>query len=357
MAEEFNKNEDATPFKLQEARKKGQVAKSMELPSFFSLLFMIISLTIAVYWIASFAASRTQWWMSNAHFLAEDNAQLIWHLGSYAEGIGRNILPIILAGFVAAVVASIINTGPVFSAFPLKPDFSKMNPAKGFKKIFSRRSLVELGKLIVKVGLFVGVAYMVWKNLAPHILTTNYASLASVISNWSDVFFTLAYSLLVVFLLSTLFDLWYSRKDFARQMKMSARDIKDEVKRREGDPEIKAKRKKALSELLNKAASAKNVKDADVVITNPTHVAVALQYRPTTMVLPVVLAKGQGLVASSIRAQARRHSVPIVRKPELARALLKQVKIGSAIDVSLQNSVANVYRWIVTLPNNKVMDK
>lgn len=356
MAEEFNKNEDATPFKLQEARKKGQVAKSAELPSFFSLLFMIIALTIVIYSIAKMAASRTGWWIENAHFLASDNGQLLWHLGSFLEGIGRTVMPVVLAGFGAAVVASIINTGPVFSAFPLKPDFSKLNPAKGFKKVFSRRALVELAKLIVKLGLFISVAVIVWKNLDAHVLNTNYVSIATIMANWKHFFFTLAYSLLVVFLMSALFDLWYSRKDFARQMKMSTRDIRDEVKRREGDPEIKAKRKKALSELLNKAASAKNVRDADVIVTNPTHVAVALQYRPATMVLPVVLAKGQGLIAKTIRTEARRHGVPIVRKPELARELFKQVKIGSAIDVGLQTSVANIYRWVVTLPNNKVLN-
>ena len=355
MAEELNKNEDATPYKLQEARKRGQVARSLELPSFFSLLAMSAVLIATVASVGSLVANYTAWWLGNADFLAQDNARLIAGFSNFVAMTAIGIAPIIFSGVVAAVVVSVISTGPVFSMHPITPDFSKLNPAKGFEKIFSRRALVELMKLIVKLGLFIGVAYLVWGAVASYVLNPNQASLTYVLAVWHKVLFKLTYALLGVFLISAIFDWWYSRKDFSRQMKMSTRDVKDEVKRREGDPEIKAKRKRIVAELLKAATSVKNVKDADVIITNPTHVSIALQYRPSSMVLPVVISKGRGVVAAAIRVYARRYGIPIIRKPELARQLMKTTKIGMPIPVDKQKPIASIYRWVVSIPGNKVL--
>ncbi|VUD61795.1 Flagellar biosynthetic protein FlhB [Thalassocella blandensis] len=357
MSEDLDKSEDATPYKLQEARKKGQVGKSTELPSFFSLLAMISVIVGSISYMASKISISVSWWLSNSHYLASNKVQVFEFVKAFFADVLMLLAPVVIAGVIAAVVANIVHVGVIFSFHPIKPDFSKINPGKGLKKIFSRKSLVELVKLVAKMLLFVSVAYAVWSSNSSLILNSNHASANYLLLSWNKFFVTFVYSLLAVFLISSVFDLWFSKKDFARQMRMSKRDVRDEIKRREGDPQIKSKRKKVISELLTKSASTKHVKDSDVIITNPTHVAVALQYRPNKMVLPIVLAKGKGLMAADIRRRAKQYNVPIVRKPELARALLKEVRIGDPIPEEMQTKVANIYRWVLALPiKNKVFD-
>ncbi len=357
MAEEFDKSEEATPHKLQEARKKGQVGKSTEFPSLFSLFTMISVLVGMLGYIGAKAVTSVSWWIANSHFIADQRTETFQFVKYFFSETIVILLPIVVAGLIAAVVANILHVGMVFSFHPIKPDFSKISPDKGFKRLFSRKSFVELIKLIVKVVLFIAVAYAVWSSNKALLLNSSHASAAYLLSSWKSYFVTFVYSLLAVFLLSGVFDLWFSKKDFARQMRMSKRDVRDEIKRREGDPHIKSKRKKVISELLTKAASTRNVKDSDVIITNPTHVAVALQYRPKTMILPIVLAKGQGIMAAEIRRKAKQNNIPIVRKPALARALLKDVKIGEPIHESMQMNIANVYKWVIALPlKNKVFE-
>lgn len=357
MAEDLDKSENATPYKLQEARKKGQVGKSVELPAFFSLLAMITTMVGTMGAAGYSLAKHTVWWFENTNHIASGNHNMFLYLGVYGTELAKIYAPIAAAGVLAVIIVNIIHVGPVLSFYPIKPDFSKMNPAKGLEKIFSRKSLVDLMKLVVKLAMFCAVAFAVWKSQRIYLMTSNHASMQHVMNTWQHVFIVLAYSLLAVFFISSIFDLWFSKGEFSRQMRMSKRDVKDEVKRREGDPRIKAQRKKALAELLAKAASTKNVKDSDVIITNPTHVAIALQYRPAEMALPIVLAKGQGMVAAEIRRQARKHQIPMVRKPELARALLKEVKIGDPVPAERQQNIASIYRWVLALPiKNRVFD-
>lgn len=357
MADEMDKNHDATPFKLMEARRKGQVARSSELPTFFSLLAMLATLIAMLGASAALVATKTAWWLESAHAQANDMSYLWNSLIAYVSDLVRIVLSIVIAGLLATVVATFVHVGPVFSGFPMKPDFTRLNPAKGFKKVFSRRSLVDLVRLIAKVIAFCWVAYVILDYKKVTFLTPNHASAYYVLANWKDIFQSVAYAALGVFLVFAVFDIWFSKGEFARQMKMSSRDVKDESKRREGDPEIKAKRKRILAELLKNASSVRNVKDSDVVITNPTHVAIALQYRPDTMAVPIVIAKGGGFLAANIRQQARRHGIPIIRKPALARALLKQVNLSHPIPEDLQMSVAGIYKWVVSMPNNRVFNR
>lgn len=354
MSEDLNKEHEATPFKLAEARKKGQVARSMEVSAFFGLLASLATL-VAILGSSTFSvALGASWWLDNAHRLAQDNAFLWYCLGKYIGTLTEIVLSIILAGLLASIVAGIVHAGPVFSLSTISPDFSKLNPANGFKKIFSRKGLVDIFRLLLKVAAFVSVSFAILKYNAPHILTSNHATVQHFLNAWVKTLTNLIFGMLAVFFVFAVFDLWFSRREFSRQMRMSFREIKDEAKRREGDPEIKSKRKKILGELLNRAASTKNVKDSDVIITNPKHVAVALKFRASSMIAPQVVSKGTGLMAANIRRVARKNRIPIVRKPELARALLRKVRIGDTIHPDHQREVASVYRWIVTLNDNKV---
>ncbi|WNO11350.1 EscU/YscU/HrcU family type III secretion system export apparatus switch protein [Teredinibacter sp. KSP-S5-2] len=354
MSGDLNKDHEATPFKLSEARKKGQVAKSSELPSFFSMIASFTVLIATVGSSAAYLSSFLKWWLVNANNLATSNHYLWNHLVSYLSGISRITLSIILSGLVASILITLIHVGPVFSTFSLKPDFSRISPDKGFKKIFSRKSLVDVILLGLKTISFVGVTYIIWRYTAHKILINNHQTMIGVLTNWRDSFSILVFSLLGVFFIFSIFDLWYSKKEFGRQMRMSTREIKDENKRREGDPEIKAKRKKILRELLTRATSIKNTKNSDVIITNPTHYSVALQFKPGVMPAPIVVSKGKGFLAASIRRIARRHQVPIFRQPALTREIYRSVNIGEPIPTSSQKKVAEIYRWVISLPSSKV---
>ncbi len=356
MAEEFDKSEEATPYKLQEARKKGQVARSMEFPALFGLIASLATLFATLTVFGYSLNQHMRWWFYESAFLADNPSQLAVHGFNLTAANLRFLFPILAAGFIAIIVAGIVHIGPVFSTHPLKPDFTKLNPAKGLKKIFSRRSLVELIKLIVKITFFVSVAYLAFQYLKPSILDLNKPSLAAVLAVWLRAAVIVILAFLLVFILSALFDLWYSKREFARQMRMSKRDIKDEHKKREGDPEVKSKRKRNQNELMEKLKSMQSVKDADVIITNPTHVAIALKFRPNSMALPVVLSKGQGLLAQQIIRTARRHRIPILRKVGLARSLLKTVKVGNPIADEHYQSVVRVYQWVISIPGNRVFE-
>lgn len=356
MADEMDKNHEATPFKLMEARKKGQVAKSTELASFASLFAMLATILATLGVSAVFLAKTTAWWLSSAHTKANDLAYLWTHLLAYTTDLSRLVLAIVVAGLLSTVIITFIHVGPIFSGHPLKPDFNRINPSQGFKKIFALRSLVDLFRLIAKVIAFSWVAYAVISHHSPSILTTNHASMAFLLSGWREVFVTLTYACIGIFFVFAVFDIWFSRKDFSRQMKMSTREIKDEAKKREGDPEVKAKRKKALAELLKNSSSISNVKDSDVIITNPTHVAIALKYRTCSMAVPIVVAKGRGFLAEGIKRKARKHGIPTVRKPALARALLKSVHLNHPIPANLETDVARIYQWVVSMPNSRVFN-
>jgi flagellar biosynthetic protein FlhB len=209
--------------------------------------------------------------------------------------------------------------------------------------------------VLVKGFLFGLVLYYLFQSLAPKLLDTATLSPLSLPESGKQLLMQLGYSVLIVMAVAAAFDIWYSRKEFARQMRMSKREVKDEYKRREGDPEVRAKRKGVQQELLKKAAALSKVGDADVIVTNPTHYAVALQYRPTSMRAPVVLAMGRGLLAQRIMALARQKGVPVLRRPALARMLHALADINGPIPEVTQTDVARVYRWILAMPNNKVL--
>lgn len=355
MAEEdLDKQHNATPFKLAEARKKGQVARSMEVPAFFGLLGALLTL-VAILGTASVSVARgTSWWIGHADRLAQDSAFMWYSLGRYFQSLTEIVFSIILVGALCAIIAGVVHVGPVLSFTAMKPDFSKLNPAKGFKKVFSRKSIVDAIRLLLKVAAFAGVAYLLLKYNANYYLTSNHATTAHFLSAFVKILTEVIFALLGVFLVFAVFDLWFSKREFARQMRMSTRDIKEETKRHEGNPEIKSKRKKILAELLKKATSTKNVKDADVIITNPGHVAIALKYRANTMSAPIVVCKGRGFIAANIRRLARKHGIPIIRKPGLARGILQKVDIGETIYSEFQQPVATIYRWVIDQPENRV---
>lgn len=354
MDNQADKSQEATPHKLDEARKKGQVAKSNEFVSMVSLAAMLAALMIVLPALASSIAINTSHWLKNANVLVQSDGMIGAFLTHFFKDILGTVGLVMGVGAAITIIANLVHAGPVFSLHPLKMDLSKLNPVNGIKKIFSRKALVEVFKLVLKLTCFAAACWFIWKQLCRSLLFTHQLNAYAVLTEWKSAVILVVVTFLAVFILFAIFDLWYSKREFAKKMRMSTRDIKDEYKRREGDPEIKHKRKKGMQTLMRNVMGLSQLKNADVVITNPTHYAVALQYRPETMALPKVLVKGKGFLAKMIIRRAYLLRLPVMRIPELTRAIYKDCEINSPIPLEQQVPVARVYRLLIKLPGNKV---
>lgn len=341
-----DKTEQPTQHHLEQARERGEVAKSVDVSGSLVMVVFAAALAMTVGGIAVALAQGTRRMLSLAGNAPELNGAFAnWALQVYAP-LGQALLPLVLALVIAGVLGNLLQTGPMFTTQPLKPDFKRMNPANAFRRIFSMRTLWELGKMTVKFLLLGTVcAVFAWKarGLAEAVVRVMPQRLASL---FSDMFVQTSLYVLLVLALVAVTDLLFTRREYMRKMRMSRREVRDEVRRREGDPTIKSKRRQQSRELLRKTRALARVHEADVVITNPTHVAVAVRYRPGKMLGPVVIAKGAGTLAAMIRRLAGRHQVPIMRVPSLARALYRDCDIDHTVPEALYAELAPVYRTL-----------
>ena len=349
MAEQDqDKSEQATPFKLEEARRRGQVFKSLDLNSFF-----MISAALALLWIggARFLGdglALQRYIIERAAVQRFEIAELIHWFGGLFATVSLILAPFFLLVVIVAVSSNLAQTGPIFTFFPLKPDPKRINPVQGFKRVFSKRMLFEAVKTLLKLGLVGTVAYFVIVDMLPHLLTMPQIDPRGYPTVLLGAIGSLLFKLVLVLLFVALLDLAYTRWDYGKKMRMSRRELKDEIKRREGDPQMRAKIKELQREAAKRSKSLKRVPDADVLITNPTHLAVALRYRRDTMRAPAVISKGGGETAAAMKAVARRHGIPVIERPPLARQLFREVDIDGAIPEAVYESVARIYAEIQT---------
>lgn len=344
MAEqEQDQSEDATPFKREEAKRRGQVAKSLDVNAFFLIAGSLIVLSL---WGQRFIADGLKLAVrifAHAAVLDFRIPALIGWFAELAIALGQLFAPFAVVILVIAVFCNLAQTGPIFSPFPLKPDPKRLNPVEGFKRVFSRRIVFEALKTSIKLALFVPVAYAVVNGMLPDVIgliaVDPHAYPIAMLDHVSTLVFKLTLALLVVALL----DLMYTRWDYSKKLRMSRREMKDEVKRREGDPQVRAKMKELQREAAKRSKSLRRVPEADVLITNPTHYAVALKYDRGSMRAPVVIAKGAGETALDMRQLAGRHGVPVMERQSLARELFRTVDIDAAIPAALYEPIARLY--------------
>lgn len=340
---ELDKSEAATPFKLQRAREKGAVARSMDL-GFFAAL----AAAIAFLWVggARFAIGIAR---ASSETLAAAGA-----LGSRPQALSEAaqrlaaplIYPMVVFAaslFGIALVLDFFQVGPVFSTTPLKPDFSKINPAKGLKRLFSARMLVEALKASVKLAVYATIAWLVIDRLlrSEARALLNAATLGPLLVRHS--LHLLMYFALAAMAFAIL-DQLYVRRDFAKRMRMSRRELKREHRDREGEPRLKQKRKQFHTEFSKAMRALRDVRGSDVIITNPTHFAVALRYDPQSMESPRITARGAGEMAQRIKRIGFTYGVLTIRDPSLARSLYRHGRLGSDIPASLYEPVADLYR-------------
>jgi flagellar biosynthetic protein FlhB len=350
MAEqEQSRTEPATPFKLEEARKRGSVSKSFELSSLFAICVLLVVMYV---WGEKMVGAQLKLdaaILSQAHLLNVEAGSVAYWFPMLLKMGFEALAPLLLPLMVIAILGSLVQTGPVFSFFPLKPQVERLSPIAGLKRLFSVRLLFELGKNIVKLVLATAVVCLFFGDLLPQLIgllqSDPRGAVAFVLRHGARIVLYLAFILAVIAFIDAMFSSWH----YMDQMKMSRRELREEVKRREGDPRIRARRRELQREMLRRARAIKSVPDADVLITNPTRLAVALSYRRTEMTAPKVIAKGAGELAVQMRAIARRHQVPALRDAQLAQALFRGVDLDKEVPERLFPQVARVLAWAYSL--------
>lgn len=348
FAEEGNtgeKTETATPRRREEARKKGQVFKSNDLNSAIILLAGSIALFLTFPYIISNLKAFTAVYILDRSLYEFSNEYVYALLVEVIKLLGKLTFPVFLTTFVTAIVISYLQVGVVFSAEPLNPKFERLNPIEGFKRMFSKRAIVELGKSLVKVAVTGYIVYTVINKyfyIFPRFVDMELTATLKILSS---IIFEMALKVGVVFIFIGVLDYIYQWYEHEKSLKMSKYDVKQEYKQVEGDPLVKSHQRQVQRDAAMKRMMAE-VPDADVVITNPTHFAVALKYRAEVMEAPQVLAKGQDYMALKIKEVATENDIVIVENPPLARTLFYSVEIGELIPEELFQAVAEVLAFV-----------
>ncbi len=342
------KTEEPTPKRLAEAHEKGQVAKSQEVSNWFVLSAAALVVAIFAKGIAGGVVANIMPFIASGYEMRIDVENVVAMLAHLGESIGLLLLPPLVILASAAIAGHMIQHRPMISLEKLKPEFSKISPLKGLKRMFGLQSVVNLAKAAVKIVVIGGIAmFLIWPQLdsLPTMMTLPLAEVAERILH---IALLLAAGVVGVLTALAMLDMIYQKWDFHQNQKMSRQEIKDENKQSEGDPQVKARIRQVRMERARKRMMAA-VPTADVVITNPTHYAVALSYDEEAMAAPRVVAKGHDLIARRIREIATEHDVPIVENPPLARALDADVEIDAEIPPQFYKAVAEVIGYVMGL--------
>ena len=353
--DQAEKTEEPTPKKLKDARDKGQVPKSREFNTWLILLTATIVILALGPSTARSIAATLSGFIAHPHDIPTDFENLRLALSEAFTEVALALGLAALALVAAAAGAGILQYGLVWSAESLRPDLDKISLIKGFRRQFSLKALVEFAKGIVKLVVVAAVALAV---LWPHLGTLPMlvgADMATVLERMYWLALELLAGVIAAATVIAGLDLLYQRYEFSRGQRMSRRDIRDEHRQTEGDPMVRARLRAIRMEKARQRMIAA-VPEADVVVTNPAHLAVALKYDEVEMEAPTLVAKGADLVAERIRAVALEHGVPIVENPPLARALF-QVDLDRAIPVETYKAVAEVISYVWRLKGHQRRDQ
>lgn len=351
MAEEQDKSqktEEPTPRKLEEARKKGQVATSQEVKHWFSILGALILVLAFAPMAATGMTKAMAAHLSTMHTMSMDPASALELLASAAQTIALYLLAPLIVLLLMALAGSLVQNGPLLSGESLKPKLEKISPLKGLKRLFSAKALMEFVKGILKLAIVGGIATAV---IMPEFDGLDaFAGLAMplVMERVWSMSVTMLIAVLAVMTVIAGIDFVYQRYEFLKQQRMTKQEVKDEFKETEGKPEVKSKIRQTQQEISQRRMMGE-VPKADVVVTNPTHYAVALKYDQSKMGAPRVVARGVDEVAAEIRQTARVHRVPLFSAPPLARALFFSTRLDQEIPAGLYVAVAQVLAYVYQL--------
>ncbi|NOU76401.1 flagellar biosynthesis protein FlhB [Paenibacillus sp. LMG 31458] len=339
------KTEPATAKKRQDARKKGQVAKSMDLPAAFILLFSFLSFLMFGGYMKEKLVNifRNVYENQLTMDITAANVQVLF-VDLVQQGL-IILAPIFILVVLVAFIGNYAQIGFMFIGDPLMMKFNKINPIEGFKRIFSLRTVMDFLKSTMKMLIIGYVVYTTLMGEKAKLLGLGHAPLESTFSFIASVTLKLGIKIGAILIVLAIFDFIYQKYEYEKSLKMSKQDIKDEYKKSEGDPLIKGKirakqRQMAMQRMMQE------VPKADVIITNPTHFAVALKYDSNNMQAPTVIAKGADYVALKIKEVAKKNGIMTMENKPLARAIFAQVEIGDSIPAELFQAVAEVLAYV-----------
>jgi len=346
------RSEDATPKRLQDARNKGQVARSKELTT--ALLMMTASISLYSFsgsFASGFANMAKRAWQPDVRNIINVKQMLV-ALSELFYQVMVAAAPFFILLFCLACLSPLLLGGISFSKKAIAPQANRMSPAKGFKRMFGMQALVELVKALAKVFVIMLVAYLVLSNTFPELLMLGLGDVTSSVGKAMTLvtqsFFLISLSLLLIALIDVPYQIW----NHAKQLKMTKQEVKDEYKEMEGKPEVKSKIRQKQRE-ISQQRMMEAIPDADVVVTNPEHYSVAIKYDPINSGAPIVVAKGVDVIAMQIRKVAIANDITILAVPPLARAIYHTTEIDQEVPLGLYLAVAQVLAFVFQMKSFK----
>ena len=333
-------------------RKKGQVAQSREVQTaaMFTLLLLFWIFFAPIFWEETREMITAIWRTSCEYGITTSSLmQLAYFVGA---SVAMILAPLFLSALVVGFLSTFLQIGWLFTAQPLIPDLSKLDPIKGMGRFFSKRSLVEVIKSLLKVGLIGWIAYKTVQGEFDQALILTEMPVDNTILYLAKTSALVMAKVAAIMIALAILDYAFVRWEMEEKMKMTKQEQKEEMKETEGDPHIKSKIRSIQQQMARRRMMAA-VPEADVVITNPTHIAVAIQYQAGKMDAPLVLAKGQELVAEKIREIAREHDIPLVENPPVARLLHSKVEVGQSIPEEMFKAVAEILAYVYSLKGRR----
>jgi len=347
-----DKTEEPTPHKIREARKKGQIAKSQEITSAIMLLVSFYTFKMVGPMMLDRISGHTTMVLSLLD-LEFSSALVGMLLVEALKTILLSLAPLIGVVFTMVIIIESLQTGFLFSFSALAPKFENLNPINGFKKFFALKQYIELVKSIVKMAAVGTILFYTIKELYPLVSQSQQQSPISLIALVGKIIMDTITRVGIVYFALAILDYFYQKYEYIKSLKMSKKEIKEEYKRLEGDPIIKQRQREA-QRAMSQGRQMGQVPGADVVVTNPTHIAVAIKYDEEKKdAIPLVVAKGQRLIAEQIKQIADEHNIPIIENPPVARLLFKMVDIGHYIPKESFKVVAEILAFVFHIKNKK----
>ena len=343
MADDAEKTEEATPKKIEDARKEGNVPKSQDTSGVVTLFVAILAVLLLFPFIAEHMLNLFKYYFSLVGTPLDQFLMIDVAIVTFKEVL-LMVIPLSISVAIAGVIAALAQFGFLFTTKAIMPDFKKIDPIKGTKNLFSMKKLIEGVKITFKSHITLGVGFIFFFLFIEELPTVALFSLPDQLEWLKDKMIIIALVMLLVIFVFALIDIVIVRKQYFDGLKMSKQEVKDEMKNMEGDPLIKSKIKQKQME-ISRQRMMSEVPNADVVITNPTHYAVAIKYEEGTSA-PVLVAKGMDNMAQQIKKVARENGVHIIQNPPLARSLYAEVEIDRPIPEALFAAVAEVLAYV-----------
>lgn len=348
MSDKHSKTEAPSPKKLRDAKKKGQVAKSNELSPAVSLMVFAMAAIFMGQILIDNATGFLRKSLTLNYGMNIDSANARGLIADRIMDFFVILIPYLGLAVILGIIVNVAQVGFIFTTHPIKPDIKRLNPIEGFKKIFSKKAIFTLGKNLAKLILVFFLTYSTLSDSFSKIL--NAGSIGTEKLYFFLLLFVkdLVFNIGIIMLGLAALDYVFQRKEFRDNLKMTKQEIKDEYKEMEGNPQIKQARQQKQREIAMGRMMAA-IPQADVIVTNPTHLAIAIRYDQKKDNAPVILAKGADYLATKIREKARENKIPIMENKELARAIYKKTEIGDYVPIELYKAVAEILALVYQL--------